>query len=187
MSGIKSPEDNNQDMRDGWVDGSCSELLNDIFKNIAAFVAVLVIVGAAMMSACKPTPTPEVQVVTAPTDVPVSVPVSQSVVSNSSDLAVIQQAMAARTVPAIDEQTCSQQLAGGMTNKYEDGICYIHGPQDPPDQWTAIGVEYPEFSCERRLQPGLSTSYDANAQTCTVTYNGTTTAWSWTGSSWKQQ
>jgi hypothetical protein len=98
----------------------------------------------------------------------------------NTDLVYIQQAMTTRTIPPVDEATCSTYAE----HKYENGICYIRGPLDAPGVWVAIGVEYPGFSCERSLFPGVSGSYDDGSKTCTVTYNSTTTRWSWTGSSW---
>ena len=139
-----------------------------------------------LLASCSRSASSQAAVIAAPTVIPppTAAPAQQTI-NSAADLAYIQQAMSARTVPAIDEQLCSQQVAGGMQNKFENGICYIRGPQDPPDVWVAIGVEYPEFSCQRS-QYSISGSYDAASKICTVRYNQTTTRWSWTGSGWQQ-
>ena len=41
MAGNKTPQDDVQDMRDGWVDGSCSELFGSIFGSLLLIAAVI--------------------------------------------------------------------------------------------------------------------------------------------------
>lgn len=150
----------------------------------------IIILAMLALAACQPTSTPVAIGVTAAQEQPTQTasvteePISQPVAAQAvnTDLAYIQQAMSARTVSSVDEATCNTYAE----HKFENGICYIRGPLDPPGAWMAIGVEYPEFSCERTLFPGVSGSYNDADQTCSVNYNQTTTRWNWTGTSWKQ-
>lgn len=50
MAGNKTEQDKIQDMRDGWVDGSCSELFNDIFGKLLGLWIVISTIQALLKS-----------------------------------------------------------------------------------------------------------------------------------------